>query len=235
MSVPSHSANGHLYCINIIDDFLSFVWLLPLCSKADAGSTLRTWLTAIEVQTAHCLRSFVTDNGELASSQIHQFCSERGILHLLTALYTSAYNGRIEHLHRTLMDKACAMQSVCHAPFDLWDELCGTAAHLTNLTRTSSNNGHTPYELWHGCKPSLSHLREISCQAFALIPTHNSKLFPRSFPCTLIGYALNSKAYRLWDRSTNKVFNSFHVSFIESHESTALPPSLPHPVFPPGP
>jgi len=176
MSVPS--CFGHLYCMNIIDDFSSFVWSLPLHSKADAGSTLRTWLTAIEVQTTRRLRSFVTDNGELATIQIHHFCSECGILHLFTAPYTSAHNGCAECLHRTLMDKARAMRSACNAPFDLWDEFCGTAAYLTNLIGSSSNNGTTPYELWHGHKPCLSHLREIGCQAFTLIPTHNPKLFP---------------------------------------------------------
>lgn len=83
MSVSSCS--GHLYCMNIIDDFSSFIWSLPLCSKADAGPTLHTWLTAIKVQTTHCLCLFVTDNGELATTQIHNFCSECRILHLFTA------------------------------------------------------------------------------------------------------------------------------------------------------
>ena len=66
---------------------------------------MKHWLTALEVQTPHRLKSFVTDNGELASSQIQDWCSQKGILHLFTAPYTSAHNGRAERLPRTILDK----------------------------------------------------------------------------------------------------------------------------------
>jgi hypothetical protein len=45
------------------------------------------------------------------------------------------------------MDKARAMRIACAAPLNLWDEFCGTAAYLTNITGSSTNNGKTPYEL----------------------------------------------------------------------------------------
>jgi transposase InsO family protein len=224
MSVRSRS--GRLYSMNIIDDYSGFVWSLPLRSKDEAAPVLQNWLTFIELQTPHRLKSFVTDNGELASNQIQEWCARKGILHLLTAPYTSAQNGRAERLHRTILDKARAMLSASAAPIDLWDEFCATSAYLTNLTGATANNGRTPHELWYGKKPDLSHLREIACRAFALIPTHNPKLHHRSVPCILIGYAPNSKAYRLWDRSSNRVFNSYHVTFIESRD---LPPNVPVP------
>ena len=169
----------------------------------------------------------MTDNGELRSLQVQNWCSEHGILHLFTAPYTSAHNGRAERLHRTLMDKARAMRLACNAPPDMWDEFCATAAYLTNFTGTTANDGKTPYELWHGKLPSLSHLREIGCRAYALIPTHNPKVYHRSIPCILIGYAPNSKAYRLWDPTTNRIFDSFHVSFIEHRQSASLSSSTP--------
>ena len=78
--------------MNIIDDYSSYVWSLPLYSKSDAAPILKAWLTALEVQTTYCLQSFITDNGELFSLQILDWCSEKGILHLFTAFYTSAHN-----------------------------------------------------------------------------------------------------------------------------------------------
>ena len=84
----------------------------------------------------------------------------------------------------------------------------------------------TPFELWFNHKPSLSHLREISCRAFALIQTHNPKVYQRSNPCILISYASNSKAYHLWDGVSGKVFNSFHVTFVEHLDN------LPHDLLP---
>ena len=143
------------------------------------------------------------------------WCTQFGVAHQRTAPYTSAQNGRAERLHRTILDKARAMLISCNAPRNLWDEFCTTSAYLTNLTPSSSLQGRTPFELWYGRKPSLSHLREIGCRAFAFIPTSTPKTYARSRPCVLIGYSPHSKAYRLWDRESGRIFDSFHVSFLE--------------------
>jgi hypothetical protein len=103
----------------------------------------------------------------------------------------------------------------CNAPGFLWDEFYSTAAYLTCLTAATANNGRTPYKLWYGCTPSLSHLCEISCRAFSLHTPPLSKIYTHSTPCILIGYAPHSKAYRLWDPVSSKVYNSFHIIFTE--------------------
>ena len=68
MSIPSHS--GRLYSMNIINDYSSFIWSVPLHSKAEAATMLKHWLMIMEVQMPHHLASFVIDNGELSSIQI---------------------------------------------------------------------------------------------------------------------------------------------------------------------
>jgi len=201
--------------MNVIDDFSSYVWTIPLKSKGDAAPSLQNWHRSVENQSGHRLKILVTDNGELVSNSMANWCAEFGIDHRRTAPYTSAQNGRAERLHRTILDKARAMLISCKAPSNLWDEFCATSAYLTNLTPSSSLQGHTPFELWYGRKPSLSHLREIGCHAFVLIPTATPKTYARSRPCVFIGYSPHSKAYRLWDRESGRVFDSFHVSFIE--------------------
>ena len=224
MPVASHT--GCVYAMNIIDDFSGYVWSIPLRSKADACTAFQTWHKAVTVQTGDTLRIIVTNNGELVSNAMKQYCDLHGIDHLKTAPYTSAHNGRVERLHRTLAGKARSMRLSCNAPEFLWDEFFATAAYLTNLTAATANNGHTPYELWFSRKPSLSHLREIGCRAFSLQTPSLPKLYPRSVPCILIGYAPHSKAYRLWNPTTSRVFNSFHVTFTE-HLNAEPSPLLP--------
>ena len=209
------SSSGRMYSMNVIDDFSSYVWSLPLRSKGDASSILQLWHRAVTNQSKNRLQTLITDNGELVSNTMASWCAQHGINHRRTAPYTSAQNGRAERLHRTLLGKAHAMLLSCKAPAEFWDEFCATAAYLTNLTATTSLQGRTPFELWFGRKPSLSHLREIGCCAFALIPTTVPKSFAHSRPCVLIGYSPHSKAYRLWDPTSGRIFNSFHVSFLE--------------------
>jgi transposase InsO family protein len=222
--MPVASRSGHVYSMNVIDNHSSYMWSLPLRNKSEASSILQGWHRAVKNQSGHKLKVLVTDNGELVSKSMTDWCTTHGIDHQLTAPYTSAHNGRAERLHRTLLGRARSMRLACNAPASLWDEFCATAAYLTNLTASSSLQGRMPHELWYGKTPSLSHLREIGCRTFALIQTNNPKIYRRSTPCTLIGYAPHSKAYRLWDNTTRKILNSFHVTFIEHLDS--LPADL---------
>ena len=207
MSVASHSS--HLYSMNVIDDYSGFVWFLPLQSKDEASRILKHWITTIKHQTLHHLKCLVTDNGELASTHICDLYTDRGILHLFTAPYTSAHNSCTEQLHQTIMDYVHAICISCNTPPNMWDEFCATSVYLHNLTSTSANHGKSPYELWHSCKPPLLHLHEIGCCTFSLITTNNPKILHHSIPCILIGYASNAKAYRVTVRSRCHSFVQF--------------------------
>ena len=207
------SSSGRLYSMNVIDDYSGYVWSLPLRSKGEAASILQMWHRAVVNQSEHRLKILVSDEGELVSNSMEEWCAHFGIDHQRTAPNTSAHNAK--HLHRTLLDKARAMLRSCKAPANFWDEFCATSAYLTNLTASSSLQGRTPFELWFGRRPSLSHLREIGCRAFALVQTANPKNFAWSPPCVLIGYFPRSKAYRLWDTASGRIFNSNLVTLLE--------------------
>ena len=126
--MPAVSNYGHLYSMNMIDDFSSYVWSLPLARKSEAVNVLWAWHHAVENQTGDKLKIVVTDNGELLSHTMTAWCTLHDIKHQLTAPYTSAHNGRAERLHRTILEKARAMRLSCNAPPKLWDEFCATSA-----------------------------------------------------------------------------------------------------------
>ena len=110
------SRAGNLYSMNVIDNYSSYVWTIPLRSKADACSAFQTWHKAVTVQTGDKLCILTTDNGELVSAAMRDFCQSEGIDHRQTALYTSAHNERAERLHRTILAKARTMHLACDAP-----------------------------------------------------------------------------------------------------------------------
>ena len=117
MPVPSRS--NCLYSMNVIDDFSSYVWSLPLRSKDEAAPVLQSWHRAVENQCGERLKILVTDNGELSSHAMTAWASLHGIDHQFTAPYTSAQNGHANHLHHTLLNKARAMCLACNAPPNL--------------------------------------------------------------------------------------------------------------------
>jgi transposase InsO family protein len=209
------SRSGCAYVMNIIDDCTGYYWTRLLKSKSDAARELREWLLMAENQSGKKLRYLVTDNGELRSQEMSCWCAERGITHQFTAPYTSTQNGRVERLHRTLMNKARSMRLSCNALLNMWDEFILTASYLSTLTASKASGGRTPYELWFGTPPSLSHLHEIGCRAFVFVQGAHPKIAARSVEGVLIGYASNAKAYRCWFRDSGRIIDSFHVSFIE--------------------
>jgi len=87
---------GHLYSMNVIDDFSSYVWSLPLKSKSKAINVLHTWHHAVENQSGNKLKIIVTDNGKLVSKTTTAWCALHGIDHQLTVPHMSAQNGQAE-------------------------------------------------------------------------------------------------------------------------------------------
>ena len=125
-------------------------------------------------------------------------------------------------MHYTLFNSARMMRAYTGLPPNRWDEFILTANYLHMRVPTKSLNNKTPYEAYYRHKPDLTHLREIGSRAFVLILNkHNPKVFQRSEECVLIGYGKDSKLYRCYHRATHKVFESFHVVFIESKAATS--------------
>jgi hypothetical protein len=91
-------------------------------------------------------------------------------------------------------------------PNYFWGEAVSTAVYVLNRAFTRSVDGMTPYEAWHGTKPSVEHLRVFGCVAHV----KNArpllrKLDDRSTPMVFIGYEPGSKAYRVYDPTTRRV------------------------------
>jgi hypothetical protein len=114
--MPCTSRAGRVYSMNVVDDHSGYVWSLPLKLKSEAASIFRCWHRAVENQSGHKLKILVTDNSEVVSKSMTDWCTEHGIEHQLTAPYTSAHNGRAERLHRTTLGRSRSMRLTCNAP-----------------------------------------------------------------------------------------------------------------------
>ncbi|GJT53730.1 retrovirus-related pol polyprotein from transposon TNT 1-94, partial [Tanacetum coccineum] len=74
----------------------------------------------------------------------------------------------------------------------------------------------SPYELWKGRKPNLDYVRVWGCVAYYRTPDpKRSKLGARGIRSVFVGYAKNSKAYRLLDERTCVIIESRDVDFFE--------------------
>ena len=100
-------------------------------------------------------------------------------------------------------------------PLNLWRYALLTACHVHNRIH-SKKIKVSPYELWNGRKPNLDFIKVWGCLAFyRVVDPKRTKLGPRVMKSVFVGYAENSKAYRLLDLNSNIVLESRDVVFIE--------------------
>ena len=102
-------------------------------------------------------------------------------------------------------------------PKELWGEAVACAVYLSNRSPTKSLKDVTPQEAWSGLKPNVSHLRVFGSIAYVQVPEQErSKLDDRSQKVVFISYKENSKGYKFFNPSNNKVIISRDVEFEEN-------------------
>ncbi|GJT11600.1 retrovirus-related pol polyprotein from transposon TNT 1-94, partial [Tanacetum coccineum] len=101
-------------------------------------------------------------------------------------------------------------------PNSFWAEGVATAVYLLNISPMKVVWNETPYEASCGNKPSVSHLRVFGCICYALRTTKKHKLEDKSQKFIFVGYCTQSKAYRLYDPTHEKIVVSRNVVFDES-------------------
>jgi hypothetical protein len=74
-------------------------------------------------------------------------------------------------------------------PAIFWADAVVMTVYILNRSPTKALNGRMPYEAWHRCKPTVSHLRVFGCLTFGKEVGHISKLDDRSTLGVFIGYA----------------------------------------------
>jgi hypothetical protein len=75
----------------------------------------------------------------------------------------------------------------------------------------------TPFEAWHGKKPSVGHMKTFGCTAHVkLVGPNQTKLADRSKKMVFLGYEPGTKGYKLLDPDTMRLTVSRDVIFEEN-------------------
>jgi hypothetical protein len=157
-----------------------------------------------------------TDNGgEFIAVESSSYCADKDVQRHYSAPYNLQQNGVVERHNQTVVGMARALLKQRRMLAVFWGEAVVTTVYILNRSPTKTLNGMTPYEAWHGRKPSVSHLWVFGCLAFTKELGHIGKLDDRSTPGVFIGYADDSKAYLILDPGTLRVRTARDVVFDE--------------------
>ncbi|GJU49640.1 retrovirus-related pol polyprotein from transposon TNT 1-94, partial [Tanacetum coccineum] len=82
--------------------------------------------------------------------------------------------------------------------------------------------GKTPYELLTGKIPIISYIRPFGCHVTILNTIdHLGKFAGKSDEGFLVGYSLQSKAFRVYNLETKRVEENLHITFLENKPNVA--------------
>ncbi|GJS42540.1 ribonuclease H-like domain-containing protein [Tanacetum coccineum] len=194
-----------------------FCWVFFLATKDETSGILQNFIRQIENQLNHRVKIIRSDNGtEFKNRDMLEFCRNKGIKQEYSNARTPQQNGVAERMNRTLIEAARTMLADSLLPTTFWAKAVSTACYIFNRVRVTKPQNKTPYELLFGHKPIISYIRPFGCHV-TILDTLSvlGKFDGKCDEGFLVGYSLNSKAFRVYNLVTKKVEVNLHVKFLE--------------------
>ena len=102
-------------------------------------------------------------------------------------------------------------------PTTFWAEAVNTACYVQNRVLVIKPQNKTPYELLLGKTPSLGFIRPFGCLVTILNTLDPlGKFDGKSDEGFLLGYSVNSKAFKVFNSRTRLVEENLHINFLEN-------------------
>ncbi|GJX37752.1 putative ribonuclease H-like domain-containing protein [Tanacetum coccineum] len=189
------SINHKTYCLVVTGDFSRFSWVFFLASK---------------------------DETKFKNREMNEFCGLKGIKSEFSVARTPQQNGVAERKNMTLIEAARTMLADSLLPTVFWAEAVNTACYVLNRVLVTKPHNKTPYELIIGRPPSISFMRPFGCPVTILNTLDPlGKFDGKAEEGFLVGYSVNSKAFRVFNSQTRKVEENLHVNFLENKPNVA--------------
>jgi transposase InsO family protein len=209
------SIGGSKYCLVIVDDYSRFTWVFFLQEKSQTQESLKGFLRWAQNEFGLRIKKIRSDNGmEFKNSQIEGFLEDEGIKHEFSSPYTPQQNGVVERKNRTLLNMARTMLDEYKTPDRFWAEAINTTCYSINRLYIHRILKKTSYELLTGKKPNVSYFRVFGNKCFILVKRgRKSKFAPKAVEGFLLRYDSNTRAYRVFNKSTGLVEVSCDIVF----------------------
>ncbi|GKC07597.1 putative ribonuclease H-like domain-containing protein, partial [Tanacetum coccineum] len=159
---------------------------------------------------------------EFKNNDIIEFCRSKGVKREYSNARTLQQNKVAERKNRTLIEAARTMLADSFLPNTFWAKAVSTACYVLNRVLVTKPQNKTPYELITRKIPIIRYIRPFGCHTTILNTIdHLGKFEEKSDEGFLVGYSLNSKAFRVYNLETKRVEENLHINFLENKPNVA--------------
>ncbi|GJT76779.1 putative ribonuclease H-like domain-containing protein [Tanacetum coccineum] len=118
-----------------------FSWVFFLATKDETPEILKNFITGIENQIDHKVKTIRRDNGtEFKNRIMNEFCEMKSIRRKFSIARTPHQNGVAERKNRTLIEAARTMLADSKLPTTFWAEAVNTACYVQNRVLFDGNS-----------------------------------------------------------------------------------------------
>nr|GFA38820.1 retrovirus-related Pol polyprotein from transposon TNT 1-94 [Tanacetum cinerariifolium] len=150
------------------------------------------------------------------------FCGMKRIKREFSVTRTSQQNRVAKRENKTLIEAARTMLADSLLPITFWVEAVNTACYVQNRVLVTKPHNKTPYELLLGRTPNIGFMRPFGCPV-TILNTLNplGKFDENADEGFLVGYSVNSKAFRVFNSRTRIVQEPLHKNVLENQPKVA--------------
>ncbi|GJZ41774.1 retrovirus-related pol polyprotein from transposon TNT 1-94 [Tanacetum coccineum] len=211
------SFNGKKYVLVIVDDYSRYTWTHFLRSKDETPEVLIDFLKLVQRELRAQVRTIQTDKGTIfLNKTLHAYFTQEGIKHQTSTARTPEQNSVVERRNRILVEAARTMLSAAKVPLLLWIEAITTACFTQNHSLIIPRHEKTPYHIINGQKPSIKFFYIFGSLCYIVRDGQNlDKMKEKGDACIFVGYSIQSRAYRVYNKRTKVIVETIHVNFDE--------------------
>nr|GEV85960.1 hypothetical protein [Tanacetum cinerariifolium] len=141
----------------------------------------------------------------------------KGIKREFSVARTPQHNGVAERKNRTLIEVARTMLVDSLLPILFWAEVVNTAYYVQNRVLVNKPHSKTPYKLLLGRTPCIGFIKPFGCPVTILNTLDPlGKFHGKADEGFLVGYSVNSKAFRVFNIRTRIIQETLHINFLKN-------------------
>ncbi|KAL8280226.1 hypothetical protein RQP46_007340 [Phenoliferia psychrophenolica] len=213
------------YNLLAIDYTTKVIISVPIENKSDAFEEIKVIVASVENKIAplRVNRAITDPGGEFVSTELIEWCKEKGIDHVMGAAGRHKDNAVAERANRTMVDGARTMLADQNMSQRFWSASVLYKTYLYN--RTFNKKGSIPFQLATGQPPDLSTIKVFGADAQKLIPdSKRDKAEIKTKPMIFLGIdPLRVPGWQLWNPKTRKVETRADVYFDERSKAQTTP------------
>jgi transposase InsO family protein len=193
------SIGNKRYMLVFIDVYSRYVWTYFIKDRSSAIECLKDFHPLAERQSYYKLQTIRSDNAkEFIEGKFRTYCREMGINQQTTAPYSSASNGIVERVNRTIQENGLAALHQADLTMGFWPEAFEYVVYTRNKSFHNGIND-VPHTKWFGTPPNVSHHKPFGCTVqFLRHPTPRRKGEYHAETGKFVGYYADSKSYKIW-------------------------------------